>query len=70
MLIVQMRITKQIHRVLQAIIIMKILQAPGDREDDFGAFAHVQGVDCSGVLDDVVAWSRDPVVSVVHTMSK
>lgn len=61
-----MGVAEDIHRVLQRIVIVEVLQTAGDGEDHLGAFAHVQRVNRAGVLDHVVAWSCDPVVPRKH----
>lgn len=70
MLIIQMRITKDIHRVLQGVIIVEELQTAGYGEHNLCALTHVQRMDGTGVFDDVVAWFGDPVVSIKTTVNK
>lgn len=65
-----MRIAKDIHRILQGIVIIEELQTARDGEHDLGAFAHVQCVDSAGVFDDVVAWFGDPVVPRRNAVNK
>lgn len=61
-----MRITESIHGVLQGIVIVEKLQASCDSEHNFCARTHVQGMNSSRVLDYVVAWSGNPVVSEIE----
>lgn len=60
---VQMRITEGIHGVFQAVVIVEKLQASSNGEHNFCARAHVQSMYSSRILDDVVSWFGNPVVS-------
>lgn len=63
MLIVQMRVAKDVHGVFQTIFIVAKLEAAGDGKNDLRALAHVQRVNGSRVLDHIVTRPGNPVIS-------
>jgi hypothetical protein len=58
-----MRKTEGIHGIFQGVVIVEKLQAACDGEYNFCARPHVQGMDSSRILDYVVPWFGNPVVS-------
>jgi len=60
--IIQVGIAEDIHGVLQTVVVMEELQAASNRKDNLGALAHVQGMNSSWILNDVVSRPRNPVI--------
>lgn len=62
--IVKLRKAEAVHCLAQTIIVVEELEASSNGEDYLGSGPHEESVDGAWVLDDVVTFGSDPVISV------